>query len=110
MTTSYVTNPASLSVVHSIGNFNELRTPPAHEASANPSSSESILIKISPETLAGSRAMTPSIPVSSSVVTNTVKAGCSNVSSAKIASDMATAIPLSAPSVVPFVRNQSPST
>ncbi len=69
-----------------------------------------MLIKMSPGTLAGSKAITPSIPVSSSVVTNTVKAGCSNVSSAKIAKDMATAIPLSAPNVVPFVRNQSPST
>ena len=87
-----------------------LFTPPAQEASKVPSSSESKLMRISPFTCSGSSDITPSIPVSSDVVKSAMTLGCwSDLSSSKLMA-IATAMPLSAPSVVPFVLIQSPST
>ncbi len=52
----------------------------------------------------------PSISVSSDIVTSSSRFGCSNESSSRIASPIATAIPLSAPSVVFFAFIKSSST
>ena len=84
--------------------------PPQQLATNTPSSSESRLISLLPFSTEASKFIAPPIPTSSSVVNKHSRGGCS-ISSASIrASPMATAIPLSAPSVVPSALSQSPST
>ena len=82
--------------------------PPALLTYTCPYSSVSRLIKAFPEKRLKSKLFTPVIPSSSSVVRITSSAGWAISSLSKIARAIATAIPLSAPNVVPFaVKNPS---
>ena len=74
--------------------------PPAEPAVRSPSASESTLIKYFPVKRFGFNPNAPFIVVSSSTVPKNSICGCSKLLSSKIARDMATAIPLSAPRVV----------
>ena len=78
--------------------------------SISSSSSVSIFNKISPVRIPPLRFKAPVIPVSSSIVNKASIAGCLIVVDSKIAIIIATPNPLSAPSVVPLARTQSPST
>ncbi len=84
--------------------------PPAQPIKISPSSSLSRFNRISPVMKPFSRALAPVRPVSSSTVNRHSIGPCSISSEARIASSAATPIPLSAPSVVPLARSQSPST
>ena len=75
-------------------------TPPAQLTNNSPSSSLSRFINNFPSRLSLETAIAPDIPVSSSVVIKTSKAGCGIELSASKAIPYATAIPLSAPNVV----------
>ena len=83
--------------------------PPAHPINSSPSSSESRFNRISPFINPSFRANAPVSPVSSSTVNKHSNGPCSIVSSARIASSVATPMPLSAPNVVPFAFSHSPS-
>ena len=83
--------------------------PPAHPIKISPSSSESRFKRISPLIKPSFRANAPVSPVSSSTVNRHSSGPCSMLSSARIASSVATPIPLSAPSVVPLAFSHSPS-
>ena len=76
---------------------------------SSPSSSESRFNRISPFMKPSFKANAPVNPVSSSTVNRHSNGPCSMVSSARIASSVATPIPLSAPSVVPLAFIHSPS-
>ena len=76
---------------------------------SSPSSSESRFIKISPFKNPGFNPNAPVIPVSSSIVKIASIGPCSMSLASRIASDVATPIPLSAPSVVPVAFTHPPS-
>ena len=84
-------------------------TPPAQPTKRSPSTSESILRSMSPLLKHGLSPLAPSMPTSSSMVKSASRGPCLSVSSARIAREKATPIPLSAPSVVPSAVIQSPS-
>ena len=82
--------------------------PPAQPTVKTPSSPESRFISVLPESADTSTPSAPYIPVSSSVVKSASSGGCAAVSSSKTASIMATAMPSSAPKVVPSAESISP--
>ena len=84
-------------------------TPPAQLTYNIPSFSESILISLFAVISEVSRSLAPSIPISSSLVSTACIGGCAIVSDASTASINATAIPSSAPSVVPSAHTILPS-
>ena len=84
--------------------------PPAHDTNICPSSSESRFMSISPVMNPAFMPIAPVSPVSSSRVKTHSIGPCSMSSLARIASSIATPIPSSAPSVVPFAPIHSPST
>ena len=92
-----------------MGSMQRVLFPPAQLTVNTPSSSESRFILIFPRRLDVSMFFAPSIPVSSSVV-KTASTGGLLLSESRSASIMATAIPSSAPSVVPTAEILSPST
>ena len=77
-------------------------TPPAQLTVILPSSSESRFIMYLPSKTLPSKFIAPSMLTSSFTVNNTSNFGVAISPDAKRASPIATAIPLSAPSVVPF--------
>lgn len=83
--------------------------PPAQPMNNSPSSSESRFSRMSPLMKPSCKAKAPVSPVSSSTVNRHSTGPCSILSSARMASSVATPIPLSAPSVVPLAFSHSPS-
>ena len=105
LTVSFVPLTVSLST----GSFTSVLHPPAQLASITPSSSLSILRSFFPLSIDTSMPVAPSMPTSSHTVHTNSRRGCERLSSSKIASAYATAIPSSPPSVVPFAEIKSPS-
>ena len=86
----------------SAGNTHSTIIPPAQPTRKCPSFSESRFSIRRDFKEEQSIATAPSIPISSSTVNTASIGGCSNVSSSRIASAIATAIPSSPPKVVPL--------
>ena len=85
-------------------------TPPAQPIEISSSSSVSKLSRMSPCRNPPFNPKAPVMPVSSSMVNRASMAGWGMSLESKMAKMAATPIPLSAPSVVPSARTQSPST
>ena len=90
-------------------NSMQASSPPAQPTYNSPSSSESMLIRMSPFSIPDFRPLAPSIPVSSVAVNNASTGPCERSFDARTAIAAATPIPLSAPSVVPLAFTHSPS-
>ena len=91
------------------GNLAVVPAPPAQPINNSPSSSESRFINMSPSIKPSFIEKAPVNPVSSSTVNTHWIGPCSISSEARIANSAAIPIPLSAPNVVPFALNHSPS-
>ena len=83
--------------------------PPAQPTYSSPSSSESILIRISPSRIPAFKPKAPVIPVSSSIVNRPSIGPCCRSSDSRTLIAAATPIPLSAPRVVPSAVTQPSS-